>query len=104
MSLSEFGDYLKHAREVHGMSLRELEHVTRIRIKYLTAIEEGDVGVLQSDIQLYGFVRSYAQQVGLDPAPTGRQSPVEPGPVQRRVEWPRASRARARGGVSNCVG
>ena len=67
MSLSEFGDYLKHAREVHGMSLRELEHVTRIRIKYLTAIEEGDVGVLQSDIQLYGFVRSYAQQVGLDP-------------------------------------
>ena len=49
------------------MSLRELEHVTRIRIKYLTAIEEGDVGVLQSDIQLYGFVRSYAQQVGLDP-------------------------------------
>ena len=51
MSLSEFGDYLKHAREVHGMSLRELEHVTRIRIKYLTAIEEGDVGVLQSDIQ-----------------------------------------------------
>ena len=67
MSLSEFGDYLRCAREVHGMSLRELEHITRIRIKYLTAIEEGDVGVLQSDIQLYGFVRRYAQQVGLDP-------------------------------------
>jgi transcriptional regulator with XRE-family HTH domain len=67
MSLAELGDYLRHAREVRGMSLRDLEHITRIRIKYLSALEEGDIGALQSDIQLYGFVRNYAKQVGLDP-------------------------------------
>ncbi len=70
MSLAELGDYLRHAREMRGMSLRDLEYVTRIRIKYLSAIEEGDIGVLQSNIQLYGFVRNYAQQVHLDPDST----------------------------------
>ena len=70
MSFSDLGQYLRHAREERGISLRELEHDTRIRVKYLTAIEEGDIAVLQSDVQLYGFVRRYALQVGLDPDST----------------------------------
>jgi cytoskeleton protein RodZ len=70
MSLSDLGQYLRHVRQERGISLRELEHDTRIRMKYLTAIEEGDIAILQSDVQLYGFVRRYALQVGLDPDST----------------------------------
>ncbi|HCU79867.1 MAG TPA: hypothetical protein DGN60_01740 [Chloroflexi bacterium] len=67
MSLSDLGQYLRHVREERGISLRDLEDDTRIRRKYLIAIEEGDIVVVPSDVQLYGFVRRYALQVGLDP-------------------------------------
>ena len=67
MSLVEFGEYLKHARELSGLSLDDIERRTKIRVKYLIALEKGNINVLQSEMQLYGFVRSYAQAVSLEP-------------------------------------
>ena len=67
MSFAELGEHLRHARELRGLSLRDLEQSTRIRVKYLRALEEGDLDVLSTEVQLRGFLRNYAQHVGLDP-------------------------------------
>lgn len=67
VSLIELGEQLRHAREARGLSLLELEQATRIRVKYLRALEQGDLDVLITEVQLRGFLRNYAQQVGLDP-------------------------------------
>ena len=65
--LAELGEQLRHAREARGLSLRELEEATRIRVKYLRALEQGDLDALPTEVQLRGFLRNYARQVGLDP-------------------------------------
>ena len=67
MSLTELGEQLRHARELRGLSLRDLEQATRIRVKYLRALEEGDLNVLSTEVQIRGFLRNYALHVGLDP-------------------------------------
>ena len=67
MSLTELGEQLRHARELRGLSLRDLEQATRIRAKYLRALEEGNLNVLSTEVQIRGFLRNYALHVGLDP-------------------------------------
>ena len=67
MSLTELGEQLRHAREKRGLSLRDLEQTTRIRVKYLRALEKGDLDALPNAVQVRGFLRNYAQHVGLDP-------------------------------------
>ena len=60
------GDLLREAREARGHSLEDVEKATRIRVKYLEALESGDFGVLPSATQARGFLRNYAQFLGLD--------------------------------------
>jgi len=67
VSLTELGEQLRHAREKRGLSLRDLEQTTRIRVKYLRALEKGDLDALPNAVQVRGFLRNYAQHVGLDP-------------------------------------
>ena len=43
--------------------------MTRIRLKYLTAIEADNFDVLPSSVQHKGFVRAYARALALDPSP-----------------------------------
>jgi cytoskeletal protein RodZ len=64
--LIAFGAQLKQARENQDMSLEELERITRIRLKYLEAMERGAFGEIDSPLQLRGFLRNYARAVQLD--------------------------------------
>ena len=65
--MSELGQVLREAREAKGVSLAEAEEATRIRQKYLQALEEGDYSVLPPSVYVRGFLRSYASYLGLDP-------------------------------------
>jgi DNA-binding XRE family transcriptional regulator len=67
-AFSNVGAYLKAVREHQGLSLAELAHTTRIRKQYLSAIEDGDLSVLPSRPFATGYVRAYAQAVGVDGA------------------------------------
>jgi hypothetical protein len=58
---------LKGAREARGVDLFRVERDTRIRIKYLSAMEEGDFSALPGDVYVRGFLRNYASYLGLDP-------------------------------------
>ena len=60
------GQMLRAAREAKGLSLEEVEKTTRIRARYLAALEAEAFGELPSPVQLRGFLRNYAQHVGLN--------------------------------------
>jgi cytoskeletal protein RodZ len=62
------GHTLKSRRLARGLSLAEVERSTRIRGKYLVAIEADDHQTLPHDIYTKGFIRSYASYLGLDEA------------------------------------
>jgi cytoskeletal protein RodZ len=63
------GQILSQAREEQELSLDEISVLTRIREKYLAAIEADNLDILPSSVQQKGFVRAYARALGLDPAP-----------------------------------
>lgn len=65
--MNELGDILKNARLKKGMTLDDLQEITKIRTKYLKAIEDGDFGVMPALVYAKGFVKSYAEAVGIDP-------------------------------------
>ena len=60
------GGYLRALREYRGLSLAELSNRTRIRKAYLSALEDGDLSSLPSRPFATGYVRAYAQAVGVD--------------------------------------
>src|SRR5689334_8691984 len=60
------GRRLREAREAKGYVLEDVERATRIRAKYLVALEDGDFDALPSQAQVRGFLRNYAQFLSLD--------------------------------------
>jgi hypothetical protein len=64
---ARLGETLRVAREAKGVTLSQAEAVTRVRGKYLRALEEADWGSLPEPLYVKGFLRSYARYLGLDP-------------------------------------
>jgi transcriptional regulator with XRE-family HTH domain len=60
------GQMLREARQRMNLSLAQAEKQTRIRAKYLEALEQGSYLVLPSIVHTRGFLRTYARFVGLD--------------------------------------
>lgn len=66
-SVQSFGEYLKRERELREISLREISDDTKVSFRYLEALEEDNESPLPAPVFIKGFIRSYAQYVGLDP-------------------------------------
>ncbi len=64
--LEEIGRTLREAREAKGLSLEEVQADTKIRRKYLQALEDGREDEFPAEVYLRGFLRSYANYLGLD--------------------------------------
>lgn len=60
------GQLLKAAREEQRLSLEQAFEATRIRVAYLRALEEDDLTVMPSPVQARGYLRNYADYLGLD--------------------------------------
>ncbi len=60
------GPLLRAARETLGQTLEEIEAVTHIRARHLAALEADDYAALPSPAQARGFLKNYAQHLGLD--------------------------------------
>jgi cytoskeletal protein RodZ len=60
------GQQLKQARESRGLSMKQVVQATRIRVHYLEAMETDDFSTLPSAAQARGFLRSYADFLGLN--------------------------------------
>jgi cytoskeletal protein RodZ len=65
--LSELGQLLRKARLDKGISLEDMQEITKIRKRYLEAIEEGNYKLLPGNFYVRAFIKSYSECVGLDP-------------------------------------
>jgi cytoskeletal protein RodZ len=65
--LSELGQLLRNARLEKGISLEDMQETTKIRKRYLEAIEEGNYKILPGNFYVRAFIKSYSESVGLDP-------------------------------------
>jgi cytoskeletal protein RodZ len=65
--MSSFGETLKRERELRQISLREISEATKINLRYLDALERDDFRHLPGGVFNKGFVRAYAQFIGIDP-------------------------------------
>jgi cytoskeleton protein RodZ len=62
----EIGNSLREARLRQGFELLQVEADTKIRGKYLRALEEEHFSVLPGETYVKGFLRTYAEYLGLD--------------------------------------
>ena len=62
-----FGKLLGDARAARGLTLQEVSASTKIPVSKLQAIEHDEIGSLPGGVFTRGFVRAYAEAVGLDP-------------------------------------
>jgi cytoskeletal protein RodZ len=62
----EIGSSLREARTRRGLTLPDVEGATHIRSRYLTALEEDRFDVLPGPAYAKGFLRTYADFLGLE--------------------------------------
>jgi Helix-turn-helix domain len=62
----EIGNSLREARLRQGLDFPQIEQATKIRGKYLRALEEEQFDVLPAPTYVKGFLRSYSEFLGLD--------------------------------------
>jgi hypothetical protein len=62
----EIGNSLREARVRQGFEIADLEEQTKIRSKYLRALEDERFELLPGDSYVKGFLRLYADRLGLD--------------------------------------
>lgn len=65
--MAALGDILREAREARGISLFEAERDTKIRAKYLAALEDDNLTLLPGPVYARGFLRNYASYLGVEP-------------------------------------
>ena len=62
----EIGNSLREARLRQGLDFPEIEQATKVRPKYLRALEDEQFDILPGQTYVKGFLRSYAEYLGLD--------------------------------------
>ncbi|MFO7264039.1 MAG: DUF4115 domain-containing protein [Bacillota bacterium] len=65
--MDNLGELLRQARLEKGKTLEEIAEETKIRVRYLQAIEENNLDILPGHFYTRGFIKSYAEAVGLNP-------------------------------------
>lgn len=62
----QIGQILEKKRLEKGLSLKEVEQATKIRTRYLEGLEREDPTVLPDPVYARGFLKTYANFLGLD--------------------------------------
>ena len=83
------GRLLEHKRKEQGLSLDEVEQATKIRKRYLTGLERDDYAVLPDAVYARGFLKTYANYLGLDGEAFARElkSTRKPRREQRGIDY-----------------
>ncbi len=63
---AKIGQVLEKARKERGLTLDEVEYATKIRKRYLAGLEREDFGALPDAVYAHGFLKTYANYLGLD--------------------------------------
>ena len=94
------GEVLRDARYRLNVSLEEVESYTKVRKKYLIALEEDDYSELPAPVYARGFLQLYAEFLGIDPQFADKlfEPPQQKGPAPQIR--PAASGIPASAGIS----
>nr|WP_163103308.1 RodZ domain-containing protein [Peribacillus alkalitolerans] len=65
--MTELGNRLREEREAKGLSLDDLQSMTKIQKRYLVGIEEGNYGMMPGKFYVRAFIKQYAEAIGLEP-------------------------------------
>lgn len=82
------GNLLRSEREKRGLSIKEIEAAISIRALYINAIEEDNYTVIPGEVYLKGFIRNYANYLGLDGQQmvnSYRQSQLPPSVIDENI-------------------
>jgi cytoskeleton protein RodZ len=95
------GETLREARIRQRVNIEELEQTTKIRAKYLRALENEEFALLPGPTYVKSFLRTYAEKLGLDPQLLveefrAQYEPPEPLEFQPIASPPRDARRRPR--------
>lgn len=60
------GEVLRQEREKKGLTVKDIEAGTSIRALYISAIEDNNFSVVPGEVYLKGFIRNYANYLGLN--------------------------------------
>jgi transcriptional regulator with XRE-family HTH domain len=84
--LDKFAEELKQAREENGITLQQMAAKTRIDIKFLEAIDNGNFSFLPN-IYVRAFIKQFAKTVGLDEEETIKKyESAKQGKLPEKVE------------------
>lgn len=96
MGTPDVGARLRSSRQAHRLSIEDLAQRTRVQPRIIEAIERNDLAHIPPKPYGRGFIRAYAQEVGLDPDAAVREyfgqfPPAEPAlvPAPEPDPWPR---------------
>ncbi len=97
--MNAIGDQLKTAREARGLSIEYVADETNIAKRYIAAMESEDFSVFPGEPYIIGFLRNYAEYLGLESgsivqAFRGIRIQEQPVPLtellppQKKLVWP----------------
>lgn len=87
------GQQLQQARQARSLTLEQVARATHLRVHYLQALEAGDLSRVPSLVQARGFLRIYAEYLGLNVKTLlgeleglASEPPVAPAPPEAQAE------------------
>jgi len=78
------GERLERRRLERGLTLREVEEATKIRTRYLEGLEREDYTQLPDAVYVRGFLKTYADYLGLDGDVFAREMKEQRAPRRER--------------------
>jgi cytoskeleton protein RodZ len=83
--LAAVGKILKKEREGHRLTLEDVSAKTKVALRFLAAIENEEYDSLPPQSYTIGFIKLYAEAVGLDPGAIAAQFKRETGTTVERA-------------------
>ncbi|MBW4464600.1 MAG: DUF4115 domain-containing protein [Pegethrix bostrychoides GSE-TBD4-15B] len=94
--LMQIGAYLHHIREENSLSLEDVAARTMIQARMLKAIEEGKLHHLPEPVYVQGFIRRYAEALGLEGSEFAEAFPAERSLQMAQSSWKNSPAAQLR--------
>ncbi|WP_432810533.1 helix-turn-helix domain-containing protein [Pantanalinema sp. GBBB05] len=86
-TLTDLGERLRQFRQNRNLSLEYVAGTTMIPVRLLRAIEEGDLSRLPEPVYIQGFIRRYADAIGMDGLEFASAFPAQALPKVVKHSW-----------------
>ncbi|MGF1536455.1 MAG: helix-turn-helix domain-containing protein [Elainellaceae cyanobacterium] len=94
--LAHIGAHLQDVRKQHNRSLEQVSAETLIQTRLLRAIEAGDLNTLPEAIYIRGFIKRYADSLGLNGSEIAATFPADADVQPTQISWNNSAAAQLR--------